>query len=107
MRLAWLLLERAVAIELHQRLHARAERRPAARDRGRLDRLEELPLGRAVLDGPAHVRDHAVLAAAVGEDADDHHLPMLDRELLALADRELAQRPPRARTYSGSSFATQ
>src|SRR6185436_16201315 len=87
-----LLLERALVVELHQRLHARAQGRPAARYRRRLDRFEQLALGGAVLDGPAHVRDHAVLEAAIGKYPDDDHLAMLDGELLALTDRERAQR---------------
>src|SRR5262245_32964393 len=91
-----LFLEGTFLIELHQRLHARAESRPTAGHRRRLDRLEELALRCAVLDRPAHVRHDAVIEAAIREDADDHHLAMLDRELLALADRELTQRSPRA-----------
>src|ERR1700741_1147106 len=91
-----LFLEGTFVIELHQRLHARAEGRPTAGHRRRLDRLEKLALRRAVLDRAAHVRHDAVLKGAIGEDADDHHLAVLDRELLALADRELAQRSSRA-----------
>src|SRR5881296_2791805 len=88
-----LLLERSLVVELHQRLDARAQGRPAARHRRGLDRLEQLTLGRAVLDGPAHVRHDAVLPSAVRENSDDDHLAILDRELLALADRHGAQRP--------------
>src|SRR6185295_14299336 len=62
------------------------------RDRGGLHRLQQLPLGGAVLHGPAHVGDHAVLASAERQDADDDHLAMLDRELLAFADRQGAHR---------------
>src|SRR5436309_1113282 len=88
-----LLLERSLVVELHQRLDARAQGRPAARHRRGLDRLEQLTLGRAVLDGPAHVRHDAVLPAAVRGHSGDDHLAMLDRERLALADRHGAQRP--------------
>ena len=42
------------------------------------------------------------LATAEGEDADDHHLAVLDRQLLALAGRQRAQRLPRG-ANSGSS----
>src|SRR5437868_6142509 len=97
--LAWImalsLLERAGLVELHQRDGAGAEARPAARHRRRLDRFQQLALRRAVRDGALHVRDHAVLAAAEGEDPDDHHLTILDRQRFALADRQLAQRPAR------------
>src|SRR5206468_8646142 len=85
-------LECPVALDLHQRLYPRAEGRPTARDRGGLDRLEQLALGRAVLNGPAHVGDHALFPATEGEDPDDDHLAVLDRQLLAFADRQLAQR---------------
>src|SRR5215813_773199 len=89
------LLKAAVPLDLHERLDAGAEGRPAARNGGGLDGLEQLALGRAVLDGAPHVGDDSVLAAAIGQDADDHHLAVLDRELLALAHRQGAQRPPR------------
>src|SRR5262245_15997140 len=88
-------LEAAVALDLHERLDAGAQGRPTARDRGGLDRLEQLALGRAVLDGAPHVGDDAVLKASIREDADDDHLAVLDRELLALAHRQGAQRTAR------------
>ena len=50
--------ERSRLVELHQRL-APVLKRAAARHRRRLDRLQQLALGRAVLDRAAHVRDHA------------------------------------------------
>src|SRR5207244_3480963 len=84
--------ERALGLELHEALHAGAEGRPAAGHGGGLDRLQQLALGGAVLDGPAHVGDDAVLAPAKRQDPDDDHLAMLDRELLAVADRERAHR---------------
>src|SRR5438552_1133048 len=92
---SWLPLpECSLLIELHERLRAATERRPPARDRGGLDRLEQLPLGRAVLDGPAHVGDDPFLPAAEGEDPDDHHLAVLDREFLAFPDGQVAQGLP-------------
>src|SRR5499426_57153 len=87
-----LLLEHALAVELHQGLRARAEGGAAPWYGGGLDRLQQLTLGCPVVDGPPHVREHAFLPAAVGEDADDHHLAVLDGELLALADRERGER---------------
>src|SRR5262245_10448835 len=89
------LLEAAVPLYLHERLDAGAEGGTAARDRGGLDGLEQLALRCAVLDGATHMSDDAVLAPAIGEDTDDDHLAVLDRELLALAHRQGAQRPPR------------
>src|SRR5262245_50054729 len=86
------LAEGALPVELHERLRARAEARPPAGHGGGLDGLEQLALGRAVLDGPAHVGDHALVPPAIAQDADDHHLPILDRQLLALADRQIAER---------------
>src|SRR2546422_3670278 len=90
-----LFLEDSVAVELHQRLDAAAEGRAAARHRRGLDRLEQLALGRAVLDRSAHVGDDALVPAAIGQDADDDHLAMLDGELFAFADRQGTQRPAR------------
>src|ERR687891_1831755 len=92
-------LERARLVELHQRLDTRAERRPASGHRGGLNRLEQLALRGAVLDRALHVRHDAFLPAAEGEDADDHHLAILDRELLALADRQLAERLARGDVF--------
>src|SRR5437867_1889944 len=89
------LVEGAFLVELHQGLRSGAEGGPAAGHRGGLHGLEQLTLRRPVLDGPAHVRDHAVLAAAEGQDADDDHLAVLDGQLLALSDPQLAQRLPR------------
>src|SRR2546427_5288282 len=88
-------LERALDLELHDAFHAGAEGRPAARPRRRLDRLQQLPLRGAVLDGRAHVGDDAVLSPAKRQDPDDDHLAVLDRELLAFADRQRAHRLPR------------
>src|SRR3989441_8385366 len=88
-------LEGALGLELHESFHAGAEGRPAARDGRRLDGLQQLTLGGAVLDGAAHVGDHTVLAPAEREDPDDDHLAVLDRELLAFADRQRAHRLPR------------
>ena len=73
------LAEDAGAVELHQGLGAGAEAGAAAGDGGGLDGLQQLALGGAVVDGPAHVGDHAVLATAEGEDPDDHHLAVLHR----------------------------
>src|SRR5215468_9449685 len=89
------ILEHALAVELHQGLRTRAEGGAAPWHGGGLDRLEQLTLGRPVVDGPSHVREHAFLPAAVGEDADDDHLAVLDGELLALADGERRERLPR------------
>src|SRR5262245_11691578 len=89
--------EGAVLVELHQRLHARAEGGPTPRHRRRLDGLEQLALGGAVLDGPAHVGHDALGPAAEGEDADDDHLAVLDRQLLALAGGVVADRLAKAR----------
>src|SRR5947207_10570723 len=85
-------LEGSRVVELHEGLDAGAERGPAARHRRRLHRLEQLALGRAVLDRALHVRDAAVLAPAEGEDADDDHLFVLDRQLLTFTERQLAHR---------------
>src|SRR5580765_790827 len=90
-------LEGARLLERHDGLHARAERRPAAGDARGLDRLEQLALGGAVLDGAAHVGDHALQAAAKREDADDDHLAVLHRQLLAFAGRQCAERLARRR----------
>src|SRR6266850_1698784 len=62
-----------------------------------VDGFQQLALGGAVLDGAAHVGDHAFVAPAEGQDADDDHLAVLDRQLLALADRERADRAARRR----------
>src|SRR5439155_13979684 len=85
-------LERAPVVELHEGLDARAERGPAARHGRRLHRFEQLALGGAVLDRALHVGDAAVLPPPEGEDADYDHLLVLDRQLLALAERQLAHR---------------
>src|SRR5262245_31066151 len=82
------LLEQAFPVELHQGLCARAEGGAAPRHRGGLDCLEKLALGRPVIDGPTHVREHALLPPAEGEDADDDHLAILNGELLALSNGE-------------------
>src|SRR5262245_14276625 len=88
--------ERALAIQPHQGLGAGGEARTAARDRRRLHRLEQLALARAVLDGALHVGDDEVLVgAAEREDRDDHHLAVLERQRLALADGEIGERLPR------------
>src|SRR5262249_13292767 len=79
------LFEHALAVELHQGLRPRAEGGAAPWHGGGLDRLEQLALGRPMIDGPSHVRDYALLPAAVGEDDDVDHLAGLDGELHALA----------------------
>src|SRR4030081_158383 len=84
-------LERALGLELHEPFYAGAQGRAAARDGRRLDRLQQLPLGGAVLDGAAHVRDDAVLAPAKRQDADDDHLAVLDGQLLAVTDGQRAR----------------
>src|SRR5262245_27056786 len=61
-------LEGAGLLERHDPLHARAQRRPAAGNGRGLHGFEELALGGAVLDGPAHVGHHTLEAAPEGED---------------------------------------
>src|ERR1700675_623223 len=85
-------LEGAGLVERHDGLNASAERRPAAGDARGLDGFQQLALRGPVLDGPAHVGDHALQPAAEGEDADDDHLAVLHRQLLALPGRERAER---------------
>ncbi len=76
--------EHAFLVELHQGLHPCAEGRSTAWYCGRLDGFEQLSLRGAVLDGSAHVSDHALRPAAEGQNPDDDHLAVLDREFLAL-----------------------
>src|SRR5262249_49091649 len=85
-------LEGAVRVQSHQGAHTGREARAAAGHRRRLQGLEELALGGAVLGRPPHVGDETVLAgASEGQDADDHHLAVLDAQRLALADRQVGE----------------
>src|SRR5262245_25168984 len=57
-------LEGAGLLERHDPLHARAQGGAAAGNGRGLHRFEQFALGGAVLDGPPHVGDHALEAAA-------------------------------------------
>src|SRR5215510_8261271 len=88
-------LEGPLGVELHKRAHPGGKRRAATRHRGGLHGLEQLAFGRTMLNGPTHVGQHPLLAsAAKGQDTDDDHLPILDRQCLALPDREFGEGYP-------------
>src|SRR5713101_6924147 len=82
-------LECPLGVQLHECARPCGKRRAAARHRGGLNGLEEFAFGRTMLNGPTHVGQHPLLAgAAIGQDTDDDHLPILDGERLALPDGE-------------------
>src|SRR5205085_1601619 len=84
--------ERPLGIELHERPRPGGKRRATTRYRGGLDGLEQLAFGRPMLNSPPHMGMHPLLTgAAKGQDANDDHLSIFDRQRLALPDGELRQ----------------
>src|SRR5262249_21784220 len=85
-------LKRPLGVELHECTRPGGKRRAATGHRGRLNSLEQLAFGRPMLNGPFHVGQHTLLTGtAKGQDADDDHLAIFDRQLFALSDGEFRQ----------------
>src|SRR4029453_3562776 len=88
-------LECPLGVEPQERAPPCGKRRATTRHRGGLHGLEQLAFGRTMLNSPTHVGQHPLLAgAAEGQDTDDDHLPILDRQCLALPDREFGEGYP-------------
>src|SRR5262245_48778000 len=85
-------LERSLGVEMHERTRPGGKRRATAWHCGRLYGFEQLAVGRPMLTGPPQVGQHPLLAdTAKGQDADNDHFPILDRQCLALPDREFRE----------------